>query len=104
MCIYLQKEVIKLQQDQFGRFLPTFIQIIELTEQEASDYWRIVSAVCEGKQIDSTIRSKLSGSGSGLKPSSGSVESRIINNKVELKNIVLRFHSILFSYTLLFFE
>ena len=34
-----------MQQDQFHRLLPTFIQIIELTEQEESEYWAVVSAV-----------------------------------------------------------
>jgi hypothetical protein len=41
-----------LQQDQFGRLLPTFVQVINFTEQEESDYWAVVSAVFEGKQVD----------------------------------------------------
>lgn len=40
------------QQDQFGRLLPTFIQVINFTEQEESEYWAVVSAVFEGKQVD----------------------------------------------------
>ena len=42
-----------MQQDQFGRLLPTFIQVIDLTEQEESEYWDLVSAVFEGRQVDS---------------------------------------------------
>lgn len=49
------KDGFDLQQDQFDRLLPTFIQIIELTEQEESRYWDVVSAVFEGKQVDSVI-------------------------------------------------
>ncbi|XP_022141013.1 uncharacterized protein LOC111011522 isoform X2 [Momordica charantia] len=41
------------KQDQFGRLLPTFIQVIDFTEQEKSEYWAIMSAISEGKQIDS---------------------------------------------------
>lgn len=44
---------LTMQQDQFGRLLPTFIQIIDFTEQEESEYWDLVSAVFEGRQVDS---------------------------------------------------
>lgn len=44
---------LTMQQDQFGRLLPTFIQVIDLTEQEESEYWDLVSAVFEGRQVDS---------------------------------------------------
>jgi len=40
------------QQDQFGRLLPTFIQVINFTEKEESEYWAVVSAVFEGRQVD----------------------------------------------------
>ncbi|XP_020093743.1 uncharacterized protein LOC109713878 isoform X2 [Ananas comosus] len=39
------------KQDQFERLLPTFIQVIDLTEQEESEYWMVVSSVFEGKEI-----------------------------------------------------
>lgn len=42
-----------LQQDQFERILPTFIQVINLTEHEEFEYWAIMSAVFEGRQVDS---------------------------------------------------
>ncbi|XP_068650104.1 uncharacterized protein [Aristolochia californica] len=41
------------KQDQFERLLPTFIQIIDLTEQEEAQYWEVVSAVFEGKEVTS---------------------------------------------------
>lgn len=65
-----------MQQDQFERLLPTFIQIIDLSEQEESEYWSIVSDVFQGKEIDSTKSRPISGS-----ISSSSMEVGI-NNKV----------------------
>lgn len=41
-----------VQQDQFGRLLPTFIQVIDLMDQEESEYWGVVSAVFDGRQLD----------------------------------------------------
>ncbi|XP_022643234.1 probable GTP diphosphokinase RSH2, chloroplastic isoform X2 [Vigna radiata var. radiata] len=40
------------KQDQFGRLLPTFIQVINFTEQEESEYWAVVAAVFEGRQVN----------------------------------------------------
>lgn len=45
--------LISMQEDQFQRLLPTFIQVIDLTEQEESEYWTVVSAIFEGKPIAS---------------------------------------------------
>lgn len=75
--------VLRLQQDQFQRLLPTFIQVIDLTEQEEAEYWTVVSAVFEGKEVASiqtspNVNEKQSSSPSNF-PSS--VESGI-NNKV----------------------
>ncbi|KAF0921508.1 hypothetical protein E2562_007041 [Oryza meyeriana var. granulata] len=41
------------KQDQFGRLLPTFIQLIDLTEEEEEEYWMVVSAIFEGKEASS---------------------------------------------------
>ncbi|KAI6672160.1 hypothetical protein NL676_000066 [Syzygium grande] len=72
------------KEDQFQRLLPTFIQIIELTEQEESEYWTVMSAVLEGKQIDSiTSRPSLASI------SSNSIEGGI-NNKVHLLRTMLQ--------------
>jgi hypothetical protein len=42
-----------MQQDQFERLLPTFIQVIDLMEEEESEYRAVLSAVFEGKPVDS---------------------------------------------------
>ncbi|CAM8976534.1 unnamed protein product [Rhodiola kirilowii] len=39
------------KQDQFQRLLPTFIQVIHLTEKEEQEYRGVVSAVFEGKEV-----------------------------------------------------
>ncbi|XP_057761975.1 uncharacterized protein LOC130982123 isoform X1 [Arachis stenosperma] len=71
------------KQDQFGRLLPTFIQVINFTEQEESEYWSVVSAVFEGKEVDCiTSRSKFDFL------ASTSVEASI-NNKVQLLRTML---------------
>ncbi|XP_027361131.1 uncharacterized protein LOC113869153 isoform X1 [Abrus precatorius] len=71
------------KQDQFGRLLPTFIQVINFTEEEESEYWVVVSAVFEGRQVDSiTSRSKFD------LVTSTSVEPSI-NNKVHLLRTML---------------
>lgn len=41
-----------MQQDQFGRLLPIFIQVINLTDQEESEYWAVVSAIFENRELD----------------------------------------------------
>ena len=68
-----------MQQDQFQRLLPTFIQVIDLSEAEEIEYWDVVSSVLEGKQLDSV---SLNSTPSWSSPStSGSMEAGI-NNKV----------------------
>ena len=70
--------LLSVQKDQFGRLLPTFIQVIDFTDQEESDYWTVVSAVFDGKQLDHyTSRPSLNS------VSWGSTDSSI-NNKVWL--------------------
>ncbi|XP_020697376.1 uncharacterized protein LOC110110306 isoform X3 [Dendrobium catenatum] len=39
------------KEDQFQRLLPTFIQVIDMSENEKVEYWNVVSAVFEGKQV-----------------------------------------------------
>lgn len=71
--------LLAMQQDQFGRLLPTFIQVIDLTEQEEYEYWTAVSAVFDGRQVDSvTSRSSFESL------NSTSMEASI-NNKVCMK-------------------
>ncbi|XP_027913091.1 uncharacterized protein LOC114173072 isoform X2 [Vigna unguiculata] len=71
------------KQDQFGRLLPTFIQVINFTEQEESEYWAVVSAVFEGRQVNwITSHSKFD------LVASTSAEAGI-NNKVKLLRTML---------------
>jgi hypothetical protein len=69
-----------MQQDQFGRLLPTFIQVINLTEQEETEYWAVVSAVFDGRQVDSVTSRP-----SFVSINSTSLETSI-NNKVCLQS------------------
>lgn len=76
------------QQDQFGRLLPTFIQVINFTEQEKSEYWAVVSAVFEGRQVDwITSRSKFD------LVASTSVEAGI-DNKVFVNHLTSLLHAV----------
>lgn len=67
------------QKDQFERLLPTFIQIIQLTEREETEYWDVVAAVFEGKPVGSDASTS-----SNEEKSSQSLNSALdtsINNK-----------------------
>ncbi|CAN1182025.1 hypothetical protein LINPERHAP2_LOCUS35757 [Linum perenne] len=77
------------KQDQFERMLSTFIQVIELTEEEESEYWEVVAAVFEGKAVDDIMAGKATGR-TAWEPSSLStpVEASI-NNKVRLLRAML---------------
>ncbi|KAJ6693701.1 hypothetical protein OIU85_004475 [Salix viminalis] len=72
------------KQDQFERLLPTFIQVIDLMEEEESEYRAVISAVFEGKPVDSIAS----------RPSIDTVASTSmeasINNKVRLLRTMLQ--------------
>ncbi|KAM1021127.1 hypothetical protein ACFX13_043016 [Malus domestica] len=72
------------KQDQFGRLLPTFIQVIDLTDQEESEYWSVVSAVFDGRELDD-----VTSAASFSSVPSTSMETSI-NNKVRLLRTMLR--------------
>ncbi|KAE8077307.1 hypothetical protein FH972_015879 [Carpinus fangiana] len=72
------------KQDQFERLLPTFIQVINLTEQEETEYWAVVSAVFDGRQVDSVTSRP-----SFVSINSTSLETSI-NNKVRLLRTMLQ--------------
>ncbi|KAL0304546.1 UNVERIFIED_CONTAM: putative GTP diphosphokinase RSH2, chloroplastic [Sesamum radiatum] len=76
-------------QDQFQRLLPTFIQVIELTEREETEYWAVVSAVFEGKPIASDASSSSCGEKPSLAFNSALVDNGI-NNKVLLLRTMLQ--------------
>uniref|UniRef100_A0A6N2KKB3 GTP diphosphokinase n=1 Tax=Salix viminalis TaxID=40686 RepID=A0A6N2KKB3_SALVM len=73
-----------VMQDQFERLLPTFIQVIDLMEEEESEYRAVISAVFEGKPVDSIAS----------RPSIDTVASTSmeasINNKVRLLRTMLQ--------------
>ncbi|KAF7148885.1 hypothetical protein RHSIM_Rhsim03G0220900 [Rhododendron simsii] len=84
----LCRDGIYHKEDQFQRLLPTFIQVIELTEREETEYWAVMSAVFEGKQVASVISDSGCNETPGSK-SSTSVEAGI-NNKVKLLRTMLK--------------
>ncbi|KAI0502245.1 hypothetical protein KFK09_017192 [Dendrobium nobile] len=71
------------KEDQFHRLLPTFIQVIDMSENEKVEYWNVVSAVFEGKQVvpDPTL--------SNIGRSSWETDDGI-NNKVNLLRTMLQ--------------
>ncbi|CAN1791775.1 GTP pyrophosphokinase [Linum perenne] len=94
LCTCLEKFILCRdgmyhKQDQFERMLSTFIQVIELTEEEESEYWEVVAAVFEGKAVDDIMAGKATGR-TAWEPSSLStpVEASI-NNKVRLLRAML---------------
>ncbi|KAL6911780.1 hypothetical protein ACP4OV_000585 [Aristida adscensionis] len=78
------------KQDQFGRLLPTFIQIIDLTEEEEEEYWMVVSAVYEGKETSSLTTESSYADRSSSDPTSSTPLSDPINNKVHLLRTMLQ--------------
>ncbi|XP_026426603.1 uncharacterized protein LOC113322676 isoform X1 [Papaver somniferum] len=95
LCTCLEKYVlckdgIYHKQDQFDRLRPTFIQVIDLTEKEELEYWTVVSAVLEGKQVSSI---PVSSSFSERLTSKSLISSPIetsVNNKVRLLREMLQ--------------
>lgn len=71
-----------MQQDQFQRLLPTFIQIIDLTEQEAAEYWMVVSTILEGKSIAAIPSSPSYFENSIPNTNSSTIMETSVNNKV----------------------
>ncbi|OMP02381.1 GTP-binding protein-related protein [Corchorus capsularis] len=80
----LCRDGIYHKQDQFERLLPTFIQVIDLTEQEESEYWAVMSAVFEGKPVESIATTP-----SLTYVASNSIEASI-NRKVRLLRTMLQ--------------
>ncbi|XP_019195045.1 PREDICTED: uncharacterized protein LOC109188865 isoform X1 [Ipomoea nil] len=79
------------KQDQFQRLLPTFIQVIELTEEEENLYWNIMSAVFEGKPVtvavsNSSFKEKVS----PIAAANSTLTNTGINNKVHLLRTMLQ--------------
>ncbi|KAL9240220.1 hypothetical protein vseg_014465 [Gypsophila vaccaria] len=77
------------KQDQFDRLLPTFIQVIDLTEEEQNKYWAVMSSVFDGKDIDS-VTSCWKGYDSPIYSSLFQSSDVSINNKVRLLRTMLQ--------------
>ncbi|GER50532.1 Guanosine-3',5'-bis(Diphosphate) 3'-pyrophosphohydrolase [Striga asiatica] len=84
----LCRDGIYHKQDQFQRLLPTFIQVIELTEWEETEYWAVVSAVFEGKPTAPPAPNS-SYEKTGLASNSAVLDTGI-NNKVQLLRTMLQ--------------
>ncbi|XP_024961761.1 uncharacterized protein LOC112502161 isoform X2 [Cynara cardunculus var. scolymus] len=78
------------KQDQFQRLLPTFIQVIDLSESEEIEYWNVLSAVSEGKQLDSVSLNSSSSERSALSSGWSTPMEAGINNKVLLLRTMLQ--------------
>uniref|UniRef100_A0A1D1XPH1 GTP diphosphokinase n=1 Tax=Anthurium amnicola TaxID=1678845 RepID=A0A1D1XPH1_9ARAE len=78
------------KQDQFQRLLPTFIQVIDLTEQESAEYWMVVSAIFEGKQIASISSNLNNNERQSIDTFNSSSADTGINNKVQLLRTMLQ--------------
>nr|XP_043631889.1 uncharacterized protein LOC122603286 [Erigeron canadensis] len=86
----LCRDGIYHKQDQFQRLLPTFIQVIDLSGAEENEYWNVVSAISEGKQLDSvSMNSSSSESSASISGWSTPMEAGI-NNKVLLLRTMLQ--------------
>ncbi|KAM3243065.1 hypothetical protein ACQJBY_055191 [Aegilops geniculata] len=86
----LCRDGIYHKQDQFGRLLPTFIQIIDLTEEEEEEYWMVVSAVFEGKETSTLTSESSNGDRSTSDLPISTPLSDPINNKVHLLRTMLQ--------------
>lgn len=86
----LCKDGIYHKQDQFQRLLPTFIQVIDLSEAEEIEYWNVVSAVSEGKQLDSLLLNSSSSDSSASSSGWSAPMEAGINNKVLLLRTMLQ--------------
>ncbi|KAK3004966.1 hypothetical protein RJ639_018408 [Escallonia herrerae] len=78
------------KQDQFERLLPTFIQIIDLSGQEENEYWGVVSAVFEGRQVASVLSEPSCYERPSCDSASPSAMEAGINNKVHLLRAMLQ--------------
>ncbi|KAI5072215.1 hypothetical protein GOP47_0012321 [Adiantum capillus-veneris] len=79
------------KQDQFERPLSTFIQFLELDEQEQAEYWEVMDTVLKGEEVN-TSESKSIQHGQKLSESieaSVTTEARL-NNKVRLLRSMLQ--------------
>jgi hypothetical protein len=68
------------QQDQFDRSLPTFIQLLDLSEAEREDYWKVMNMVEQGEEVDLFVDDHTDNARNNR--GSGSSTTTRLNNKV----------------------
>lgn len=68
------------QQDQFDRSLPTFIQLLDLSDSERDDYWKVMGMVEQGEEVDLFVDDPTDNERNAL--GSGSSTTTRLNNKV----------------------
>ncbi|KAH9305587.1 hypothetical protein KI387_009991, partial [Taxus chinensis] len=99
----LCRDGIYHKQDQFQRSLPTFIQLIELSKEEKAEYWQVMSAILEGKEVDDgSLSSNSSEKSTGSIPVSAVSTTTHLNNKVRLLRTMLEWeqqlrHEVIFG-------
>lgn len=86
----LCRDGIYHKQDQFQRLLPTFIQVIDLNEEEKEEYWQVMSAVLEGKEVDANSLSSNYSERSTISKSTSVSTTVHLNNKVRLLRTMLQ--------------
>jgi len=69
-----------MQQDQFDRSLPTFIQLLDLSDSERDDYWKVMGMVEQGEEVDLFVDDHPDNERNNL--GSGSSTTTRLNNKV----------------------
>ncbi|GLJ10884.1 hypothetical protein SUGI_0137250 [Cryptomeria japonica] len=86
----LCRDGIYHKQDQFQRSLPTFIQLLDLNIEENEEYWKVMSTVLEGKEVDiESSSSNCSGKSNIGTPVSALSTTTHLNNKVRLLRSML---------------
>lgn len=70
-----------MQQDQFERPLPTFIQLLELDKQEQAEYWEVMDSVLKGEEVKTSDSTQARDKVNKIIQASATTETRL-NNKV----------------------
>lgn len=76
------------KQDQFDRSLPTFIQLLDLSEAEREDYWKVMNMVEQGEEVDLFVDDHTDNARNNR--GSGSSTTTRLNNKVKLLRSMLQ--------------
>ncbi|GAA0140211.1 pyrophosphatase [Lithospermum erythrorhizon] len=86
----LCRDGIYHKEDQFQRLLPTFIQVLELTEQEETEYRAVTSSVMEDKPIPEDLSNSTHGTQNSVGITTRTMLDNGLNNKVSLLRTMLQ--------------